>query len=106
MANAQQEFVEHTQTRNILCAHIRHEPDWDESSHQNKYLPINYTPEQLTQFLVSLNFDYDSGYGTQRVFGYIWYTDGTWSERYEYDGSERWSYQAQPIIPPECNPGF
>jgi len=42
---------------------------------------------------------YDSGYGGQEVFGTIWYVDGTWSDRGEYDGSEWYEYHKCPDIP-------
>ena len=43
--------------------------------------------------------DYDSGYGSQQLFGTIWYKDGTWSTRGEYDGSEWWKYNSCPELP-------
>ena len=45
----------------------------------------------LPTVLPFLNFEYDDGYGAQELFGYVWFTDGSWSERDEYDGSERWA---------------
>lgn len=39
---------------------------------------------------------FDSSYGTQELFGVIWYNDGSWSERAEYDGSEWWAYKYVP----------
>ena len=53
----------------------------------------------LEEVLPQLNFNYDAGYGSQKLFGFIWYADGTWSERYEYDGSEWWDYNSCPEIP-------
>ena len=44
-----------------------------------------------------LDFEYDSGYGSQVLFGYVWFTDGTWLERFEYDGSECWHHITRPI---------
>ena len=49
--------------------------------------------------LAELDFEYDDGYGTQELFGTIWYEDGSWSEREEYDGSECWAYKTSPAIP-------
>lgn len=46
-----------------------------------------------------MDFDYDSGYGGQEIYGFIWYEDGTFSERGEYDGSEWFSYVKTPEIP-------
>jgi hypothetical protein len=46
-----------------------------------------------------LDFNYDNGYGGQELYGTIWYVDGTWSERGEYDGSEWWDYREVPEVP-------
>ena len=43
-----------------------------------------------------LDFEYDSGYGTQHLYGTVWLSDGTWFERREYDGSERWMHVKPP----------
>lgn len=50
----------------------------------------------LDQVLPQLGFTYDNGYGGQEMYGYIWYADGTWSERCEYDGSEWWEHKEIP----------
>lgn len=47
----------------------------------------------LEEVLPKLDFEYDDGYGHQRLYGNIWFSDGTWSEREEYDGSEWWEYR-------------
>ena len=63
---------------------------------------FNFSPkrqEEYEEFLSKLDFEYDSGYGLQNLFGFIWYKDGTWSERCEYDGSEWYQYQRCPEIP-------
>jgi hypothetical protein len=51
-------------------------------------------------FLSNLEFEYDNGYGGQFLYGIIWYKDGTWSDRGEYDGSEWYEYHIVPEIPP------
>lgn len=53
----------------------------------------------LDSVLPNLDFIYDSGYGSQELDGIIWYTDGSWSERREYDGSEWWEHRERPEIP-------
>ncbi len=50
----------------------------------------------LKDVLPMLEFEYDCGFGSQELNGYIWYTDGTWSNRGEYDGSEWWQHQSRP----------
>lgn len=37
-----------------------------------------------------LDVEYDSGYGSQNLFGLVLFKDNTWLERFEYDGSEAW----------------
>lgn len=58
----------------------------------------DHTEEEYNDFVSGLDFEYDSGYGVQELFGYIWYKDGTWSERGEYDGSEWWEHKKRPEL--------
>lgn len=41
-----------------------------------------------------LDFDYDKGYGSQYVFGFVLLKDNSWFERHEYDGAEWWEYKS------------
>lgn len=66
-------------------------------------LPVGYKREQLNRFMKELNFDYDNGYGSEELGGTLWFTDGTWADRGEYDGSEWWEYHKLPEIPEELN---
>jgi hypothetical protein len=50
----------------------------------------------LDDVIDKLDFSYDNGPGGQEMFGYIWYKDGTWSEREEYDGLEWWRHVERP----------
>ena len=45
-----------------------------------------------------LDFSYDSGYGTQKLFGVVYFNDNTWLERGEYDGSEWWEHITTPTL--------
>lgn len=103
--NAKQEFIEHTFGKEVLCAQLYTEGEYDDDylDRMKTYynLPVDYTAIAVRDFLNSLDFDYDSGYGGQELFGFIWYKDGTWSERGEYDGSEWWVYKSCPSIPNE-----
>jgi hypothetical protein len=106
--NAKQEFLSHIGhsgvqvQREVLCAIIQKGDDYgddDEIIERTFTLTTGYSKEDWSDFLNKLDFMYDSGYGGQELFGTIWYTDGTWSERGEYDGSEWWNYQKCPDIP-------
>lgn len=64
-------------------------------------LKVGYSSEDFENFLDQIDFEYDNGFGCQELFGTIWYEDGTWSSRGEYDGSEWWEYNSCPKIPKE-----
>lgn len=97
--NLKVEFLNHVQGRELLpmhdillCASISHR--------DNDYcLTTGYTEYDLEDFLKTIDFEYDNGYGGQEIFGMIWYKDGTWSNRAEYDGSEWWSHNKCPDVP-------
>jgi hypothetical protein len=86
---ASEELLKHIGKRTVKYVRIDYD-DWDHTEH------IEGTLEQV---LPQLNFYYNSGYGNQHIFGTIWYTDGTWSERGECDGSEWWVYRKCPSLP-------
>lgn len=101
MINAKQEFLDHIKERcvggrTVRCAKI--------SIHNAKnsvysILPVGYTPEDQEAFLRDIDLDYNNSYGSQNLYGIIWYNDGvTWSQRGEYDGSEWWEFQEVPQI--------
>lgn len=104
MANAKQEFIKHVGNGIVTCAIIDYQSysfrDEDEKESEHR-LRVGYTQEEYDAFVDSLDFVYDDGYGTQQLYGTIWFADGTWSDRYEYDGSERWDYHCVPTIPEE-----
>lgn len=100
MANCKDDFLEETKDKNVLCAEIVYRRYyWDDDRKKEAVLPIGYSDAELQIFLSAINYEYNSGYGSQEVSGTIWYTDGTWSERCEYDGSEWWEYKSYPQIP-------
>lgn len=101
--NAKGEFLSEVDGYEILCAGVTRDRScgWDDSVKFDKALPVGFTPQEYAAFLESLDFSYDSGYGGQELFGTIWYKDGTWSSRGEYDGSEWWERNVVPTIPDE-----
>lgn len=64
-------------------------------------LKVDHTPEEYEAFLKAIDYNYDDGHGSQELEGAIWFKDGTWASRWEYDGSEGWQYNVVPIIPDE-----
>lgn len=63
------------------------------------HLPEGYNVYQSQSFLNDIDREYDDGYGWQELFGFIWWKDGTWSSRYEYDGKECWVHHEVPNYP-------
>lgn len=91
--NAKKELLKHTEGlevkyKGLEVKYVRVTVDFDQK--------IEGT---LDEVLPRLDFEYDSGYGSQHIGGYIWYSDGTWSSRGEYDGSEWWVYHKCPTCP-------
>lgn len=100
MANCKDDFLEETNGKEILCAEVTFGKDyWGDELKKIAILPIGYSVSVMQNFLEAINYQYDSGYGLQEVYGTIWYKDGTWSERGEYDGSEWWEHKSCPTIP-------
>lgn len=103
--NAKKEFIDHTQGKKVKCASINfggYYDDHDEYIENSIVLKCNFSESDYEEFLKKLDVDYDSGYGGQNLFGTIWYEDGTWSSRGEYDGSEWWEYNQCPEIDENC----
>jgi hypothetical protein len=99
MVNAKSEFLATIMGKAIKCVYITKYRDERES-----ILKVGHTEEDYQAFLDTLDFEYDAGYGLQEVFGTIWFVDGTWMTRWEYDGSEGWEYHTVPQIPDYLKP--
>lgn len=102
MRNTKGEFLNHVSNRAILCCQIYKRNRYGERPNYIN-LTTGWTTEDWQQFISDIDFEYDSGYGGQELFGTIWYVDGTWSSRGEYDGSEWWEHHQCPGIPNELN---
>lgn len=97
-----EEIKRHGYSTTVRCIFLHR--DWMDRSPSGKELPKFPSLKEghdLEKFLEECDkFEYDSGYGIQYLYGVIWYTDGTYSDRHEYDGSEYWVYRTAPEIPP------
>lgn len=92
MTNAKEEFLGHIGTREVEFVSIKYGSEYSRSQ-------VEIEGSDIGLLSTALDFTYDSGYGGQRLFGCIWYTDGSWSARGEYDGSEWWEHRVRPPIP-------
>jgi hypothetical protein len=102
--NAKEEFLEFTLSVGVGVSCARLQREWiGENPYVNEVeylLKLGYTKEDYETFLNQLGeLSYNSGYGLQELYGTIWFVDGTWGERREYDGSEWWEHQSCPSIP-------
>lgn len=105
MRNAREEMLELLKGKEIKCAEVTIGRDWDEEDERRTIvLKVGHDEEDLAKFLNDLNFEYDSGYGGQELYGTVWFTDKTWAGRGEYDGSEWWEEYSLPEIPKELLP--
>jgi hypothetical protein len=97
--NAKQEFLNICEDKVVVCASITYDQWSPGFTVRPILLKCDYTGEEYKTFLDSLDFEYDCGYGSQELFGTIWFDDGTWATRGEYDGSEWWYINSRPEIP-------
>jgi hypothetical protein len=101
--NAKEEFIEFcTGKANIKCAKIIMGDSHFKEPEAIIILKLNYSEKDYENFLNQLDFEYDDGYGGQELFGAIWFEDGSWAGRGEYDGSEWWERYSLPEIAKEC----
>ena len=94
--NAKKEFLEHIEGREdkLVCAKI----GVDRNNYgSNIKWSILKSPEYLDTFLKEIDYEYDNGFGSQELFGQILFTD-SFSDRYEYDGSESWQNHKMPTV--------
>ena len=101
MRNANTELLAHilNTTSNVKAAIISKSWDYISTDTEKAVLKVGYSSEDFKNFLDKIDFEYDNGYGCQELFGTIWYEDGTWSSRGEYDGREWWEYNFVPEMP-------
>jgi hypothetical protein len=62
-------------------------------------LHVGHSPGERDSFNKLMDREYDEGYGTQELFGTLWFCDGGWAERKEYDGAEAWRVCTVPELP-------
>ena len=90
MKNAKQELLIEVTPSLIKCAEIK--------CHGRTILMK--VGGDVAEFIESLDFNYDAGYGGQELYGNVWLTDNkSWLERGEYDGAEWWELKKLPTIP-------
>ena len=97
MENAKQEFLRAIKGRKLVCARVGLDRINFGASIKWSILKDGYSEKDYEKFIKSLDFDYDSGYGSQELFGKILFED-SYADRGEYDGSEWWEFHRMPTI--------
>ena len=94
LTNARKEFLKDVANDAVVCARLATigEFDCDTSEYIFNYIDLRpgYTDVEYQEFLKKLDFEYDSGYGAQKLFGEILCENNIWFTRAEYDGAEWW----------------
>ena len=99
--NAKDEIITIVNIRGKLkCARVILGADYAEDSERKCVdLRVGHSTFDYANFLHKLDFVYDNGFGSQELFGILWFEGGTWAARVEYDGSEWWGFHSLPPIP-------
>jgi len=90
--NAKKELLEALGNLQIKCATI-------EFYGKVYDLPMNYTQEEYTNFLVSLDTTYYHDYRGLGLQGTVWLTDGQWMARVIVEWGEGWNLMSSRLIP-------
>lgn len=95
--NAKQELLDIIKSRNLTILKI--DITFDNIDYDLVSNEYNSISKHITS-LDDLNFEYDSGYGIQELFGVVYCKDinnnPVWLTRGEYDGSEWWNVNTIP----------
>lgn len=95
--NAKQELLDIVNTNNLTILKIDLQCEKTDYDEYHNECGISMKP--LTS-LDDLNFEYNSGYGLQHLFGTVYCKDSNnnpvWLTRGEYDGSEWWNINTIP----------
>jgi len=99
--NAADEFNNHVKSTGctVMCDKLSFgDGSYESDDAEVHILKRGCSASDLASFIDGISQEYSNGYGGQELFGTIWYTDGTWSSRGEYDGSEWWEHNKCPEI--------
>jgi hypothetical protein len=104
MVNCKEEFLEEVVGKTLLCAELTYQPNINEDTLNRKaVLAVGYSDEERQKFLHDIDYDYEPGdYSCGQWYdidGFIWYKDGSWSERITQGGFECWDHKKCPTPP-------
>ena len=89
---AKEELVRHIKDNKVEYVEI-YRTNYDRMSGEYKERIIHGT---LDKVLPMLDFEYEE---VHEVCGTIWYVDGSWSERDDYNDMPYWSHHVRPTMP-------
>jgi hypothetical protein len=85
---AKKEFLEITKNYKVIAAKLSFDTHFDDDIENEFKLKPLYSKEEYQDFLKFLDVNYNSSYGSQKLFGIIYCEDDVWIDRGEYDGAE------------------
>lgn len=91
-----EKIADRTITYGILCLKLWYREDSMNGEKRETFMWKFTSHEDFLSQLETLDRNYDSGYGSQELYGTIVFTDNSWLERGEYDGSEWWEDYSLP----------
>ena len=92
------QHVENNYDAELVAVNIHLSSDTPEDYAEVQFI-VGKTDKDIDEVLAPLDREYDCGYGSQYLFGTVWFTKGIWATRYEYDGSENWNVHVYPDLP-------
>ena len=95
MINAKEEILDHIRGKDVEFLRVAYIERYGE-----KGLRID---GELNDCVKLLDFYTMMVLAVKKLFGFILYKDGSWSEREEYDGSEWWVHRKPPTINTELD---
>lgn len=100
MRNAKEELLSSVnKLDDIVCAKIQYESYDSDEIAKDLILKVGHTKEEMQSFLNELDFEYDSGYGPQELYGIVWLKDNeAWLERDGSEDQEWWARKERPTI--------
>jgi hypothetical protein len=91
--------VHETYNAEPIAVDISIRPDYTDSNNINVVFILDQEHKSLDELISPLDYNYDCSYGHQYVHGMVWFTNGIWASRSEYDGSEYWTIKKYPNLP-------
>jgi hypothetical protein len=93
--NLKKETLDFLKNREVVSASITRWHGWMESEDELVLRMNSSSDEKIEFFFKKLDFSYNND-GFQKIFGTLWFQDGSWATRRVKDNRERWEHRLPP----------